>query len=174
MGFLNEQSLRMIVEAPRNMYDITFFSFPGVPCPTMSMPIKTIKNVANQNNLSSTNDEMAIISGVVVTSFFVIILLILVFVLTLVVKRRRKSASMNATDPIEMSTQPRMLHNTNSKSIVGSNQTYITREEDKHVDCIEMDANHQAYGTNTVQTDPNVVYGTHQPQINDYDYVALP
>jgi hypothetical protein len=38
------------------------------------------------------------------------------------------------------------------------------------VDFIEVDAN-QAYGTNTVPTDPNVAYGTHwdSPQINDYD-----
>ena len=31
------------------------------------------------------------------------------------IKRRRKSASMNVTDPIEMSAEPRMLHNTLSK-----------------------------------------------------------
>ena len=30
MGFLNEQSLRMIVEAAQNMYNITSFTFPGI------------------------------------------------------------------------------------------------------------------------------------------------
>ena len=40
MGFLNEQSLRVIVEAPRNiyMYDNDSFSFPGIPHQAMSMP----------------------------------------------------------------------------------------------------------------------------------------
>jgi hypothetical protein len=39
MGFLNEQSLRMIVEAPRNMYDIKSFSFPEISYLGMSMPV---------------------------------------------------------------------------------------------------------------------------------------
>ena len=37
-GFLNEQSLRMIVEAPRDVYDYRSFSFPGIPHLDMSMP----------------------------------------------------------------------------------------------------------------------------------------
>jgi hypothetical protein len=41
------------------------------------------------------------------------------------------------------------------------------------VDCIEVEAN-QAYGTNTVPTVPNVAYGTHPPQVHDYDYIDLP
>lgn len=39
MGFLNVQSLRMIVEAPRDLHDLTSFSFPGIPHPAMSMPV---------------------------------------------------------------------------------------------------------------------------------------
>jgi hypothetical protein len=61
---------------------------------------------------------------------------------------------MNVTDPIEMSIQPQMLHNTPSKYIMDSNQASTTQEYDKTVDCIEVDAN-PAYGTNTVPTDPN-------------------
>ena len=106
-------------------------------------------------------------------------------------------------DPIEMSTQPQMLHNPPmvNESIMDANQASTTQEikPDEAVDCIEMDANqvygtdtlptdpnnvaygtiemdaNQAYGTNTVLTDPNVAYGTHAPQIlHDYEYVALP
>ena len=38
MGFLNEQSLRMIVDAPRNAYSSSPFSFPGVPPMVMNIP----------------------------------------------------------------------------------------------------------------------------------------
>jgi hypothetical protein len=158
---------------------------------TDSVPV--IKNVTststtqasiNQNASSITNDDIIkIIGGVVVISLFFIILLTFFIMTTFVVKQRRTSASMNATDPIEMSTQRQMLHNTISKSSIDSNQAYTTREEDKHdeiVDCIEMDDN-QAYITqsetkgekgadkkenqayiaiDTLPTDPNVAYGT--------------
>ena len=92
---------------------------------------------------------------------------------------------MNAIDPIEMSTQPRMLHNTPSESNMDSSQASTTQDKVKHdeaVDCIEMDANQayithseakgeqgagrkeciedQAYGTDTLPTNPNVAYGT--------------
>jgi hypothetical protein len=77
-------------------------------------------NQANESDSEiqlSTTNETIIISGVVVFSLvLLIILLIFLIVFTFVVKRRRKSASMNATDPIEMSTQPQMLHNIPSKS----------------------------------------------------------
>jgi hypothetical protein len=131
----------------------------------------------------STTNETIIISGVVL--FSLVLLSILLFVFTFVVKRRRKSASMNVTDPIEMSTQPQMIHNAPSKSIMDSNQVYTTREEVKHVDCIEMDSNqayithsevndeqgagkkdciemgaNQGYATDTLPTDPNLAYGT--------------
>ena len=75
--------------------------------------------------------------------------LISLFVFTFVIKQRRKSASMNVTDPIEMSTQPRMLHNPpTSESVVNSKQASTTQEvkHDEAVDCIEMDAN-KAYIT---------------------------
>ena len=109
---------------------------------------------------------------------------------------------MNVIDPIEMTTQPQMLHNPPSESIMVANQASTTQEvkQDEAVDyieictnqaygtdilptdpneaygtidSIEMDAN-QAYGTITVPTDPNVAYGTHPPQIHDYEYVTLP
>jgi hypothetical protein len=86
---------------------------------TISMSEETTSTTqasTNQIASSATNDSLKIISGVVVFSAFFILLLILLFVFILVVKRRRKSASMNVTDPIEMSTQPQMLHNTPSKS----------------------------------------------------------
>ena len=37
MGFLNEESLRMIVDAPTNAYSSRSFSFPGIPPMAMSM-----------------------------------------------------------------------------------------------------------------------------------------
>ena len=74
-------------------------------------------NSESEVKLSTTIDKTIIISGIVVFSLILIILLIIfVVVLTFVIKRRRKSASVNVTDPIEMSAQPRMLHNTSSKS----------------------------------------------------------
>ena len=36
-GFLNEESLKMIAEAPRNVHDLASFSFPGIPYSNMSM-----------------------------------------------------------------------------------------------------------------------------------------
>ena len=79
-------------------------------------PTNIISTPDTEIKLSTTSDETIIICGTVVFSILLIILLIFVVVLTFVVKRRRKSAAMSATDPIEMSTQPRMLHNTPSKS----------------------------------------------------------
>ena len=139
----------------------------------------------NQTELSTSNDKPIIIGGTVVFSLLLLLIpLISFFVSTFVVKRRRKSTSMNVTDPIEMSTQPRMLHNPPSESVVNSNQASTTQEvkHDEAVDCIEMDANqayithsetkgagkkeciktdaNQAYGTDTLPTDPNVAYNT--------------
>jgi type II secretory pathway pseudopilin PulG len=138
--------------------------------------INTTQTTINQNNLSS--ETIKIISGVVVISLSLIILLVLI---TFVVKRRRKSASMNVTDSIEMSTQSRMLH----ESIKDSNQACTTREEAKHDEAvdyrnIEMDENqayiihsefkgeqgtgkkecneNRAYTTDALPTDPNVAY----------------
>ena len=154
-------------------------------------------------NSSTTSGRTIIISGAVVFSLLLLlILLCFVVVLTFVVKRRRKSASVNVFDPNEMSTQPRILHNAPSESIMDANQASTTQEvkQDEAVDyieiganqasgtdtlptdpnvaygtidCIEMDPN-QAYGTNTVPTNPNVAYGTHPPQTHYYEYVALP
>ena len=82
------------------------------------------------------------------------------------------------------------------KTEMGANQGYATDTvpTDPNMaygtaDCMEVDAN-PAYGTNavptdpnvacginatlTVPTDPNVAYGTHSPQINYYEYIALP
>jgi flagellar biosynthesis/type III secretory pathway M-ring protein FliF/YscJ len=106
-------------------------------------PTQANTNQANESDSEiqlSTTNETIIISGVVVFSLvLLIILLIFLIVFTFVVKRRRKSASMNATDPIEMSNQLQMLHNTPNKSSIDSNQVYTTREEAEHdeiVDCM--------------------------------------
>ena len=79
----------------------------------------------------------------------IIIFLVYLVMFTFVIKRR-KSASVNTFDPIEMSTQPQMLHNTSNESIMDANQASTTqlqevKHDDEAVDCIEMDAN-QAYG----------------------------
>ena len=87
--------------------------------------ISTTQESTNQNASSVTNDNIKIISGVVVIFLILIILLISLVVLTFMIKRRRKSASMNVIDPIEMSTQPQMLHNTASKSNNFDNKNYF-------------------------------------------------
>ena len=70
-------------------------------------------------------NETTIISGVVGSSLLLlIILLIFLVVLTFVVKQRRKSASLNAIDSTEMTNQPRMLHNTPSKSTCFDNSNF--------------------------------------------------
>ena len=77
----------------------------------------TTRASIKRNNSSTTSDKIIIISGTVVFSLLLLlILLFFVVVLIFVVKQRRKSASVNVIDPIEMSAQSRMLHNTPSKS----------------------------------------------------------
>ena len=152
---------------------------------TVTMTKKSINTTQASTLKISNSDEIIIINGVVAFSFLLLIICLVVF--TFVIKRRRKSATVNTFDPIEMSTQPQMLHNTSSESIMDANQASTTQlqEEVKHdeaVDCIEMDANqayikhsetkgagkkgciemdaNQAYGTDTLPTDPNVAYGT--------------
>ena len=82
---------------------------------TMAEESISTRTNTNQTELSISNNKPIIIGGTVVFSLLLILLFFFV-VLMLVVKRRRKSASVNVIDPIEMSTQPRMLHNTPSKS----------------------------------------------------------
>ena len=152
-------------------------------------------NSESEVKLSTTSDKTTIISGTVVFSLIMIILLIFVVVLTLtlVVKRRRKSTSMNVTDPIEMSTQPRTLHNTSSESITDSTHGVKLDEAEDYievnhvyatdtlptdpnvaygtVDCIEVDSN-PAHSTDTVPTDTNVAYGSNATTVPTYPNVA--
>ena len=163
---------------------------------TTQASINQAVNSESEVKLSTTSDKTTIISGtVVVFSLIMIILLIFVVVLTLtfIVKRRRKSTSMNVTDPIEMSTQPRMLHNTSSESITDStheikldeaedyievNHVYATDSLSTDpnvaygsVDCIEVDSN-PAHSTDTVPTDTIVAYGINATTVPTYPNVA--
>ena len=59
-----------------------------------------------------------------------------------------------------------------------ANQAYITTTEAQQkycdagtMDYTEVDAN-QAYITSTVPTESNVAYGTHPPEVDDYEYVV--
>ena len=61
---------------------------------------------------------------------------------------------MNFTDPIEMSTQPRMLHNTSGESITDSTHEIKLDEAEDYIE-----VNH-VYATDTLPTDPNVAYGS--------------
>ena len=102
----------------------------------------TTQSSIKRSNSSTTSDKIIIISGAVV--FPLLLLIILLVVLTFVVKKRRKSPSMNVIDPIEMTTQPQMLHNPPSESIMVANQASTTQEikQDKAVDYIEISTNH--------------------------------
>ena len=177
----NEQMTSTTSKPKLNFSNTTATMTMGSTSTTQASINQTV-NSESEIKLSTTSDRTIIISTVF-SLILLIIFLILSFltVLTLVAKQRRKPASMNAFDPIEMSTQPRMLHNPSSESITDSTQEVKHDEavdyiEANHVyatdtlptdpnvaygtvDCIEVDSN-PAYGTNTVPTNPNVAYGT--------------
>ena len=113
----NEQMTSTTTNPKLNVSNTTATMTMGSMSATQASINQTV-NSESEVKLSTTSDKTTIISGTVVFSLIMIILLIFMIVLTLtfIVKRRRKSTSVNVTDPIEMSTQPRMLHNTPSKS----------------------------------------------------------
>ena len=161
---------------------------------TMGSTSTTQANSESEVKLSTTSDRTIVISGVVVFSLILlIILLIFLAVLTFVAKQRRKSASVNVTDPIEMTTQPQMLHNTFSEFITDSTHEIKLDEAEDYievnhvyatdtlptdpnvaygtVDCIEVDSN-PAHSTDTVPTDTNVAYGINATTVPTYPNVA--
>ena len=151
----------------------------------------TTTKVSTNSSIKAQPGSVATILGCVLCTIAVLLLLTIMMFVVYRCRNHKKDAkhSFVAIDErqhahnIELDSNQAHVTNSEAKHAgaiecieMDANQAYIInseakQEQDAHGECIEVDLN-EAYISSTVPTEPNVAYGTHPPEVHDYEYVV--